>query len=306
MSTINSCTKKGSTKLSQFIKLIDMNHLKNIIILFLPIEDILKIKSLYTNSIQIHSLLHSPDQNQILFRFTRDMERVCTRPQISQLKITLKDCDNICTKLGKMQLRLSKLSSLITTRGLKASTRDDVSQDIDRTLDGIAGTWWSSDGSDCKEKIDWLLYDLGTVAVITRISIAAFKATFHFNSPIYGFQKCWIELGFDPEEFHYKTKEFICMNTDELQDFTTHEHLDNIVPAARYIKFWMQGCHQKQRIDDRWYFAINDFQVEGIPMKCFPQPVPQISEVAGIFTSSTEESGNNEHQPTATVHFERE
>jgi len=305
MPTFHNLKKKGSTKPSQFI---DMNHLKNIIILFLPIEDILKVKSLYTNTIWIHSLLHSPDQKQILFRFTRDMERVCTRAQISQLKITLRECDNLCAKLGKMQLRLSQLSSIITTRrsGLKASTRDDVSQDIDRTLDGIAGTWWSSDGSDCQEKIDWLLYDLGTVAVITRISIAAFKATFHFNSPIYGFQKCWIELGFDSEEFHYKTKEFICMNTDELQDFTTHEHLDNILPAARYIKFWMQGCHQKQRIDDRWYFAINDFQVEGIPMKCFPQPVPQIPEVAGIFTSSTEESRNNEHKPKATVHFERE
>jgi len=259
-----------------------MNHLKNIIILYLPIEDILKVKSIYKNSIWIHSLLHAADQNQILFRFTRDMERVCSRHQTSQLKITLKDCDEICMKLGKIQLRSSKLSSLLTTSrsGLKASTRDDVSQDIDRTLDGLHRTWWSSDGSECQDKVDWLLYDLGTVAVITRISIAAFKATFHTNSPIYGFKRCWIELGFHPDEFHYKTKEFFSMNTDVLQNFTAHEHFDNLLPVARYIKFWMHGCHQKQRIDDKWYFAINHFQVAGIPLKRFPQPVPQIFEAA--------------------------
>lgn len=285
-----------------------MNHLKSIIILFLPIEDILKVKALYKDSIQIHSLLHASDQNQILYRFTRDMERVWSRHQISQLDLTLKDCDKLCIQLGKMQLKSSQLSSRITTRrsGLKASTWDDVSQDIDRTLDGIAGTWWSSDGSDCQEKVDWLLYDLGTVAVITRISIATFKATFHLNSPIYGFKKCWIELGFNTEEFHYKTKEFICLNTDELQNFTTHEHLDNILPTARYIKFWMQGCHQKQRIDDRWYFAINDFQVEGIPLKCFPQPVPKILKVSGDLTSKTKEwlGVSNRYQQEVTKHLE--
>jgi len=268
------------------------NHVKNIISLFLPIEDIQNLKSASEDDefLQIHSLLHEREQNQLLFRFTSDMGRVFTRSQLLQMGIRYEDCYKICTELYKMQQLASRVPNVITTErsGVQASTRDDPTQDIDRTLDGIPGTFWSSDGSNDQEKVDWLLFDLGTVAVISRISIAAFKATFHLNHPVYGFKKCWIELGFDKEEFHYKTKEFVCLNTDELQSFT-QENLDHSLPAARFIKFWMQGCHQKQRIDDKWYFAINRFKVEGIPLECFPDPVPKIREVAGNLKSKTRE-----------------
>jgi len=261
---------------------------KNLITLFLPIEDIVKLKSVIgdDNFLQIHPLLHEQNQNQLPFRFTRNMNRVFTKSQLSKMGIRYKDCYKICVELSAMQRVALELRSRITTKrsGVEASTRDEQTQDIDCTLDGLPQTFWSSNGSKDQEKVDWLLYDIGTVAVITKISIAAFKATFHMGTPVYGFKKCWIELGFDSDEFHYRTKEFNCMNTDQQQNFTS-EHLDQMLPAARFIKFWMQGCHTKQRIDDKWYFAINTFQVEGIPLNCFPDPLPQIKEVDGNLKS---------------------
>lgn len=265
----------------------------NIIVLYLPIEDILYLFSLNGDdeSIQLHGLLHLSDQNQLYFRFTRDMERVWTRPQILKLGIQIKDCNQICAMLGKIQVEASRLSTRVSRSSrcaLKASTRDELHQDIDRTLDGSSRTFWSSDGSEDQDKVDWLLYDLGTVAVINQVSVAAFKAKFHPNNPIYGFQNCWIEFGFTSEEFHFKTKVFQCSNTDELQNFT-HEHLENTFPSARYIKFWMRGCHQKQMVDDRWYFAINEVEVQGIPLDCFPDPVPRTLQVVENLNSKTEE-----------------
>merc|ERR1719419_337041 len=194
------------------------------------------------NSIDIHSLLHEPDQNQLYFRFTTDMERVWTRPHMFELGIKWNDCNQIIAKLGKLQRQASRLSTVVTTMesGLKASTRDYAWQDIDCTVDEKRQTFWSSDGSPDQDKVDWLLYDLGKVAVITRISIAAFKAHWHGNSPIYGLQKCWFELGFTSEQFHWKSKVFHSSNTAELQNFDMHRRIKNILAAARYIKFWMQ------------------------------------------------------------------
>merc|ERR1719317_686691 len=168
-------------------------NIKNIISLFLPIEDIPMLKSVDEDNDynHIHCLLHASEQNQLFFSVTRDMQRVWSRDHLSLMGIKFENCYNVCVTLGKIQRLAFDLSNKLTTRGsgVKASTRDEPTQDIDRTLDGFSGTWWSSDGSKCQEKIDWLLYDLGTVAVITQISIAAFKANFHMNSPVYGFKK---------------------------------------------------------------------------------------------------------------------
>jgi len=287
MQNLPSVTKKELRKAKSKETYFGMpNHVKNLINLFLPIEDIVKIKSVIGDDdfLWSHSLLHEQDQNQLSFRFTRDMKRVFTKSQLSKMGIRHEDCYKICVELSAMERVCMALEpSRITTKksGVEASTMDDRSQDIDCTLDGLPHTFWSSNGSEDQEKVDWLLYDLGTVAVITKISIAAFKAE------LYGFKKCWIELGFDSDEFHYKTKEFNSMNTDESQNFTS-EHLDHLLPAARFIKFWMQGCHTKQRfVDDKWYFAINTFQVQGIPLNCFPDPLPKIIEVDEHLKSKT-------------------
>jgi len=47
----------------------------------------------------------------------------------------------------------------------------------------------------------------------------------------------------------------------------------------------MQGCHQKQRIDDKWYLAVNKFEVRAIPLECFPDPVPKTFEFLGNLKS---------------------
>merc|ERR1719233_231912 len=124
------------------------------------------------------------------------MERVWTRRHMFELGIKDKDCNQIVAMLAKLQWKASMISTVVTTMesGLKASTRDCAGQDIDCTVDERRLTFWSSDGSADQDKVDWLLYDLGTVAVITQISIAAFEAHFHSNSPIYGFQKCRFEF----------------------------------------------------------------------------------------------------------------
>jgi len=285
-----------STKFSThdpFTNIIMPKRVKNLIILYLPIEDILKFKIIAGNddNIQLHRLLHASDQNQLYFRFTSDMERVWTRPHMLQLGIKYNDCNRICAKLGKFQRRASELSAIVTTKdsGLQASTRDYANQDIDRTLDGKLGTFWSSEGSTKQNKVDWLLYDLGTVTVITRISISACRLSYGRNKTIHGFKTCWIELGFNSEKFHYKTKVFTSSNTSELQHFTMRKHLENRLPAARYIKFWMQGCHQKHRSDNLWYFVINRFEVRAIPLECFPDPVPKTLKVLGNLKSKSEE-----------------
>jgi len=270
-------------KLQPFAHINMPKSIITIIILYLPIKDILNLQILdeKDDSILLHSLLYASDQNQLQFRFTRDMERVLTRTQMLQLGIKHADRNQLCVYLGKVQLQVTRLSDIVTTSrsGLKASTRDYPQQDIDCTLDKRRSSFWSSNGSRDQDKVDWLLYDLGRVVVINQISIAAFKASFQDNAPIYSFENCWIELGFNSDEFHYKTKIFNCSHTDELQNFTARKHLENKLPAARYIKFWMRGCHQKQRIDDQWYFVINFFEVRGIPLDSFLDPVPKTLEL---------------------------
>jgi len=283
-------SRKFSTH-DPFTNIIMPKRVRNLIILYLPIEDILKFKIAGNDdNIQLHRLLHASDQNQLYFRFTSDMERVWTRPHMLQLGIKFNDCNRICAKLGKFQRRASQLSAIVTTRdsGLQASTRHHAGQDIDCTVDGQLGTFWSSKGYTDQNKVDWLLYDLGTVTVITRISISACRLSYGRYKTIHGFKTCWIELGFNSEKFHYKTKVFTSSNTDELQNFTMRRHLENRLPAARYIKFWMQGCHQKHWSDNLWYFVINRFEVRAIPIECFPDPVPKTLEVLGDLKSKTE------------------
>jgi len=268
-------------------------QIKNMIILFLPFEDILKMKMLYEDEgcMQIHTLLHSSNQKQLKFRFTRDMQRVFCKKHLPRLGIRSDNCDKLCTELVNIQRVAGQLSCVITTSrsGVKASSRDTPEQGVDRTLDSNYRTFWSSAGSKYQEKVDWLLYDLGTVAVISRISVAAFRAIWHNFSPVYGFKKCWIEFGFEMDQFHYKTKEFKCLNEDHLQHFTTKEHFDNVLPAARYIKFWMKGCHQKQEHDDHFYFAMRVFQVAAIPVKYFPEPIPKILQLGEGLQSKNRE-----------------
>jgi len=258
-------------------------QIKNMIMLFLPFEDILKMKLLYEDGscMQIHTLLHSSNQKQLMFRFTRDMQRVFSKWHLPRLGIRADNCDKICTELVNIQRVAGQLSCVITTSrsGVKASSRDNPEQDLDRTLDGNYRTFWSSAGSKYQDKVDWLLYDLGTVAVIEKISVAAFRAIWHSNSPVYGFKKCWIEFGFEKDEFHHKTKEFACENVDHLQNFTSKDHFEDVLPAARYVKFCMRGCHQQQEHDNHWYFALRLFQVAAIPVRYFPEPVPKILDL---------------------------
>jgi len=258
-------------------------QIKNMIMLFLPFEDILKMKLLYEDGscMQIRTLLHSSNQKQLKFRFTRDIQRVFSKWHLPRLGIRADNCDKICTELVNIQRVAGQLSCVITTSrsGVMASSRDKPEKDLNRTLDGNYRTFWSSAGSKYQNKVDWLLYDLGTVAVIEKISVAAFRAIWHSNSPVYGFKKCWIEFGFEKDEFHHKTKEFSCENVDHVQNFTSEEHFDNILPAARYIKFCMKGCHQQQEHDDHWYFALRLFQVSAIPVRYFPDPIPKILDL---------------------------
>jgi len=254
------------------------NVIKSIIILHLPLWEILRLKRSYKNEdvIELGTLLYSPNHKHLIFQFTKKIGQVFSFSKFRQLGIRKKDYLKLCTQLYEIQTG-AKTFGVITTinSGVEASTVDYDEQNINCTLDGNEATFWSSDGSEKQAKVDWLLYDLKEVAVISRISVAAFKAIFHVNAPTYGFKTCWIELGFERDQFHYKTREFVCANTDEVQHFTV-KHFDNKLPAARYVKFWMRGCHQIQRIDDLWYYALKFFEVAALPVKSFPNLIPKI------------------------------
>jgi len=150
--------------------------------------------------------------------------------------------------------------------GVEASSVYNDEYDINRTLDGNIYTYWLSDGSENQAKVDWLLYDLGTVAVISMVSLAVHRGIFHATA-------YWLEFGFEKDDFHYRTREFTCYNTDKYQDFTSSKHFNNILPTARYIRLWMRGGHRRREDENLWYLELNSFHVEARPLKYFPEPI---------------------------------
>lgn len=240
-------------------------------LLYLPLEEMVKVNCLFTDLdfCKLHyKLLHSPDLKQFSFRFTKDVTRVFKKKILNELGIGIKQATDIFIILIKLEKSFTRFSHVLTSEssGLACSTRDREGQDIQNMLDGNRNTFWSSNGCETNQKVDWLLFDLGRVAVISSVAVAAYKATIHPGDPIYSFQKCWLELGFEEDNFHFRSNDLIGKVTDKLQSFKKQEHFSDLRIAARYIKLWVQGCHQMQMSDRRWYFALREFVVFGISL----------------------------------------
>jgi len=155
---------------------------------------------------------------------------------------------------------------MTSSSGVEASSVYNEQYDIHRTLDGNIYTYWLSDGSENQAKVEWLLYDLGTVAVISMVSLAVHRGIFHATA-------YWLEFGFEKDDFHYRTREFTCYNSDKYQDFTASQHFNNILPTARYVKLWMRGGHRRRKKENLWYLELNSFHVEARPLEYFPEPI---------------------------------
>jgi len=245
------------------------NEIQSIMLLHLPLQELVNVNCLFTDLDfgQLHyKLLHSPDLKQFSFRFSKDVTRVFRKKILNELGIGIRQ--DIFIMLVKLEERFENISHSLTSEssGLACSTRDREGQDIQNTLDGNRNTFWSSNGCETNQKVDWLLFDLGRVGVVSSAAVAAYKATFHTGDPIYSFHKCWLELGFEKDNFHFRSKDLIGEVTDNLQSFTKKEHFSDLRIAARYIKLWVQGCHQMQMSDRRWYFALREFVVFGISL----------------------------------------
>jgi len=258
------------------------SEIQGTVILFLPLKELIRAKNLFMTldfSKLHYKLLHSSDQKQLTFRFTKDLGRVLSKRHLNGTGIGLTEASDIVTRLANIDEHFTTLSRVLTSphSGRACSTRDMPQQDIPNVLDGHENTFWSSDASDNQQKVDWLLFDLGTIGVISSVGVAAYKANFHYGDPIYGFQTAWLEFGFQEDDFYFKSEILIGENhNDDLQIFSSEEHFSGLKIAARYIKLWLQGCHQMQMTDRRWYFALRELRVNGIPLSEFPHSIPEI------------------------------
>lgn len=246
------------------------------ILLYLPIDDILALKTLIPQtdlcSLVLIPLLSSPDQGQFRSRFSENVSRVLNKSQLLEVSVNPSTILNFCAEV-KLCCQ-SQPRKIYSIKAIRASTDDGVHQDIRKTLDGHHNTWWSSNPGKYQDKEDWLLYDLGGVILVDRIGIAAWKSYFH-GRPIFGFQRIWIELGITKDSFYYQTQIHSGSSGDELQCFYTSKSGPKL--SARFIKIWLKGCTTKC-FDGKWYFTIKAFQVWG--WHNLPWPIGKVSEAA--------------------------
>jgi len=242
------------------------------ILLYLPIEDILTLKTLIPLTdfckLVLVRLLSSPDQGQFPTRFSENLSCVLSKPQLQEVRVNPNTIFIFCAELKRFCESYPLEISPITAVGSSSNDGDD--QDIYNTLDGHQHTWWSSNPGPNQDKEDWLLYDLGSVMLVDRIGIAAWKS--HFPGyPIFGFQSIRIQLGMTNGSFYYQTEVQSGSPGDQLQYFHTLESGAKL--SARFVKIWLRGCNTKC-FDGFWYFAIESVRVWG--WHNFPSPIDKV------------------------------
>jgi len=234
------------------------------ILLYLPIDDLLRLENLLPHAdlykLVLIPLLSFPNQRQFPFRFSEDLERVLSKPQLQKVRFNTTGILNFCSELKSWCDRNhSEISSIVP---IGASTDDGVSQNIDKTLIRSKRNFWSSNPGEKQDKEDWLFYDLGDVMLIDRIGIAAWKSYFE-GRPIFSFETIWIQLFITRDRFHFQTKILSGSPGDEMQYF--HPSHSGALLSARYIKIYMKGC-TKRCYNNKWYFTVRSFRVWGTPI----------------------------------------
>jgi len=246
------------------------------ILLYLPIDDILSLKTLIPQTdlcwLVLIPLLSSPDQGQFMIRFSENVSCVLNKSQLQEVGVNPSTVLNFCAEVKRCCESSPK--EICSIKAITASTEADGYQDINKTLDGDSNTLWSSNPGEYQDKEDWLLYDLGGVILVDRIVIAAWKSYFH-GRPIFGFQSIWIQLGMTRDSYYYQTEMHRGSSGDKLQCFCISKSGAKL--SARFIKIWLMGCTTKC-FNDKWYFTIKTVQVWG--WHNFPWSIEKVLEAA--------------------------
>jgi len=248
------------------------SEIQVITLLFLPIPDLLKVESLFkgVDFSKLHyELLYSKNQGQLPFRLTKDLSRVLSK----SVRIGPYEATDITTKLEKEKTAFWGTPLTDWKAGFAYSDGENAWFDLDKLLDGKRDTYWWSDGSVDQQKVDWLLFDLGGVGVVEYVDIKLGKDN---TGAVWGFERGWLEFGFEEDNFHFKSKELFGVNKGFVHRFHKEKHFYSLWIAARYIKLWFQGCHQKQGSDAKWGFALESCSVVGRYIWYFPEPIPRI------------------------------
>jgi len=242
------------------------------ILLYLPIEDILTLKTLIPLTdlcrLVLVRLLSSPDQGQFPIRFSENLSCVLSKPQLQEVRVNPNTILIFCAELKRVCESYSV--GIKPIKAVSASSNDGLNQDIDNTVDRNRDTWWSSNPGPYQDKEDWLLYDLGSVMFVDRIGIAAYKSNFP-GYPIFGFQSIRIQLGMTSDSFYYQTEIQSGSPDDDLQYFDIKKSGAKL--SARFVKIWLRGCNTKC-FDGFWYFAIESVRVWG--WHNFPSPIDKV------------------------------
>jgi len=246
------------------------------ILLYLPIDDILSLKTLIPQTdlcwLVLIPLLSSPDQGQFMIRFSENVSCVLNKSQLQEVGVNPSTVLNFCAEVKRCCESSPK--EICSIKAITASTEADGYQDINKTLDGDSNTLWSSNPGEYQDKEDWLLYDLGDVYLVDGIGIAAWKCVSPAR-PIFGFQSIWIQLGMTRDSYYYQSEIHRARNVDYLQRFYIPKSGAHL--SARFIKIWLKGCTRKC-FNDKWYFRIKTVQVCG--WHSFPWLIEKVLEAA--------------------------
>jgi len=250
------------------------SEIQIIMLLFLPIHDLLNVESLFkgVDFREIYyRLLYSKNQKQVSFRFTKDLNRVFNKRLLGDMGIRLKEAKGIITELERIKKGLSHYRTLLNDTGIACSSSKDALHGMDKMLDHKYHTYWLSNGSLNQQKVDWVLLDMGGVGVIEQVDIKPSNKA----GARYGFQRAWLEFGFEVDDFHFRSKDmFGKVNDENKYSFTPEKHFSGLRLTARYVKLWLQGCFQM--LDGKWCFALSKFTVCGLRPRHIPAPIARM------------------------------
>ncbi|KAJ3020908.1 hypothetical protein HKX48_009511 [Thoreauomyces humboldtii] len=183
--------------------------------------------------------------------------------ELTPLTFLLAEPDSLCQLISK---------------GVGASSEDDVMQGIDAALDPSPRRFWSSKGSDSDASTEWLTFELRQpVCLIQSVTIRPYKATYQRGMPTYAPRTLEIAVGVstDPEGMHFWTPAMHVDNVEEEQVFV----LTPSIAVGGFLHLRMAGRSQRQPGDQLWYTVLQSVSCMGLPLGLIGRSYPVTGQV---------------------------
>ncbi|KAJ3126894.1 hypothetical protein HK098_007028 [Nowakowskiella sp. JEL0407] len=215
--------------------------------------------------------------------FTSDMEMKLPVVNVV-LSEWCEDMKGICSELGILSAALKSDGVSLIESGAAASTVDEASQNIDKTLDSYTRTFWSSKGSEDPTTSECVIYKLESpMCLVSRVEVTPYEAAFQHGMPIYAPQFLRISIGFNPNlsQMNYIGDLIPVENVNK----PVVIELDSMV-VGKYIRIDLYGRYQTQQMDQRYYTCLNFVRCFGAPVtsdmlsKDFPVTFKSLKKLA--------------------------